>query len=107
MGTASKRFGGEADAEIAALRSELAGARAELLQTQHQLLTLRDHVIGTEAELDQLRNHGGPPLESKEMQAALFLVSAIKALRLGALVRLGPVKRLARYLLGVLRTRER
>lgn len=95
----------EAGAELAALRAELARTRAELADAQHRLLTLRDHAIGYEAELGQLRNHGGPQLESREMQAALFVVRVAKALRLNVLLRFGPVKRLARYLLGVYRPR--
>jgi hypothetical protein len=99
------RPGGETDDEAAAIRAELVRAKAELADAQHRLLTLRDHAIGYEAELGQLRNHGGPQLESREMQAALFVVKAGKALRLNALLRLEPVKRIARYLLGVYRPR--
>lgn len=90
---------------MAALRSELARARAELADAQHRLLTLRDHAIGYEAELGQLRNHGGLRLESREVQAALFIVKVGKALRLNALLSFEPVKRIARYLLGVYRPR--
>ena len=96
---------GEAGDELATLTSELARTRAELADAQHRLLTLRDHAIGYEAELGQLRNHGGPQLESREMQAALFVVKVGKALRLNVLLRFGPVKQLARYLLGVYRPR--
>jgi hypothetical protein len=87
--------------DVEGLRAELARTRAELADAQHRLLTLRDHAIGYEAELGQLRNHGGPRLETREMQAALFVVKVGKALRLNALLRFAPVKRLARYLLGV------
>lgn len=105
MGAASRGSVGDADAELAALRAELARTKAELADAQHRLLTLRDHAIGYEAELGQLRNNGGPRLESREMQAALFVVKAGKALRLNALLRFEPVKRLARHLLGVYRPR--
>lgn len=90
---------------LEALRAELALTKAELTDAQHRLLTLRDHAIGYEAELGQLRNHGGPQLESREMQAALFVVKVGRALRLNVLLRFGPVKRVARYLLGVYRPR--
>ena len=94
--------GAPTDSEgVDALRAELARTKAELADAQHRLLTLRDHAIGYEAELGQLRNQGGPQLESREMQAALFVVKVGKALRLNVLLRFGPVKRLARYLLGV------
>ena len=96
---------GEAGGELAALRAELVRTKAELADAQHRLLTLRDHAIGYEAELGQLRNYGGPRLESREMQAALFVVKAGKALRLNGLLRFEPVKRIARYLLGVYRPR--
>lgn len=98
---------GEADVadEVASLRAELARTKAELADAQHRLLTLRDHAIGYEAELGQLRNHGGPQLQTREMQAALFVVKVGKALRLNALLRFGPVKRFARRLLGVFNPR--
>ena len=86
--------------DLEGLRAELESTKAELADAQHRLLTLRDHAIGYEAELGQLRNHGGPQLQSREMQAALFVVKVGKALRLNLLLRFGPVKRLARYLLG-------
>lgn len=105
MAAASKRFAGEADAEVAALRFELAQTKAELADAQHRLLTLRDHAIGYEAELGQLRSYGGPQLQSREMQAALFVVKVGRALRLNALLRFELVKRIARYLLGVFRPR--
>ncbi len=95
---------GEAGDELSVLRAELARTKAELADAQHRLLTLRDHAIGYEAELGQLRSHG-PRLESREMQAALLAVKVGKALRLNALLRFGPVKRLARYLLGAYRPR--
>lgn len=91
--------------DVDALRAELTRIRAELADAQHRLLTLRDHAIGYEAELGQLRSHGGPRLESREVQAALFVVKVGKALRLNALLRLGLVRRVARYLLGVYRPR--
>jgi hypothetical protein len=97
------RPGDGAGEEVAALRAELERTRAQLADAQHRALTLRDHAIGYEAELGQLRNHGGPRLESREMQAALFVVKVGKALRLNALLRFEPVKRMARYLLGVYR----
>ncbi len=96
-----KGFDGEAGAELSTLRAELARTKAELADAQHRLLTLRDHAIGYEAELGQLRNHGGPQLQTREMQAALFVVKVAKALRLNVLLRIGPVRRFARYLLGV------
>jgi hypothetical protein len=95
----------EAGDELSVLRAELARTKAELADAQHRLLTLRDHAIGYEAELGQLRSHGGPRLESREMQAALFVVKVAKTLRLNALLRFGPVKRLARYLLGAYQPR--
>lgn len=105
MAAAPRGSVGETDAEVAALRSELARTKAELADAQHRLLTLRDHAIGYEAELGQLRSHGGPQLESREMQAALFVVKVGKALRLNALLRFELVKRIARYLLGIYRPR--
>jgi hypothetical protein len=90
---------------MAALRDDLARTQAELADAQHRLLTLRDHAIGYDAELGQLRNHGGPQLGSREMQAALFVIKAGRALRLNALLRFELVKRIARYLLGVYRPR--
>lgn len=105
MEAASKASGGEADAELAALRSDLARTKAELADAQHRLLTLRDHAIGYEAELGQLRSRGGPRLESREMQAALLIVKAGRSLKLNALLRFEPVRRIVRYLLGVYRPR--
>lgn len=102
----SQRSVGETDSELAELRAELARTKAELTDAQHRLLTLRDHAIGYEAELGQLRNHGGLRLESREVQAALFIVKVGKALRLNALLRFEPVKRVARYVLGVYRPRS-
>ena len=95
----------DAGESLASVRAELERTKAELADARHRLLTLRDHAIGYEAELGQLRNHGGPQLESREVQAALFLVKVGKALRLNMLLRFGPVKRLARYLLGIYRPR--
>lgn len=91
--------------DIGAVRAELARTQAELADAQHRLLTLRDHAIGYEAELGQMRNHSGPQLETREMQAALLVVKVGKALRLNVLLRFGPVKRAARYLLGVFSSR--
>ncbi len=100
VGAAFTGLGGEAGEEVTALRGELIRTKAELFKAQPELLTLRDDVIGYEAEIAQLRSYDGPRLESSEVQAALFLVKVGRVLRLKGLLRFSPIQRFAQYLFG-------